>query len=478
VSVRFGIDFGTTNTATVKVVDDKFGTRYDNIGNSGGLPIPSVIAIHKKTGDICFGTDAKKLRNEANPEYHTFASLKSYLGQDTIEVDGKEWSTVELTTLFLKKLKEYVKSESVSNDTLDEAVIAIPVDFTYDQRKNLNKAASNAGIKVTKFISEPTAAYFRYSEMLKGYAKVAVFDWGGGTLDISILENRKGQIFELAVHGEKLGGNDIDYVLAEAIHNDLVTKTGINISFDEMDYIFRSELLEKAEDAKIELGYEEKTRILLFKYGQFGNQVIELTADRMHELIRSKVIDAYRVLTQCLEKANLSIDRLGCLLMVGGSSKIKPIRLIMEEVCKQANINVIYPDEAQWSIADGAAKIAISNSGYCLNSDVGILLSDNTIYKLFERGESVPSIKKTLSLALVEHNYTANFILVDHNRKTLKRIPIKAKGFLEETFNVVGEIGSDLIARVSIGSSSYKSASLHTEEIRELSFYYNLKNII
>ncbi|HYE12464.1 MAG TPA: Hsp70 family protein [Patescibacteria group bacterium] len=474
-SVKFGIDFGTTNTATVKVVDDKYGVRYENIGYPGDIPIPTVIALNKKTGEISFGMDAKEIRNEANPDFHTFSSLKSYLDQEKpLVVSGKVWSPIKLTTEFFKKLKEYVRAKSVGNYDIEEAVIAIPVDSSHEQRKNLLKAANNAGIKVSKFISEPTAAYFKYKEEVKGYSKVAVFDWGGGTLDISILENKQGQIYELSVHGARLGGNDIDYAIAEAIHNDLVSKTGINISFEEMEDIYRNKLLSKAEDAKIDLCHDSEALISLFRYGQFGNQNLYLREERMYELIKPLIIKAYKVLDECLKKAGLVTEQLGCILMVGGSSKIKPIRLIMEEACKKANIKVIYPDDAQWSIADGAAKVALSKSGYRLNSDVGILLSDNTIYKIFERGEAIPSVKHELSLALVEDNRIANFILVDSKMKTIKRIPIKAKGFLEETFKVVGEIDSDLIAKVTIGSGSFDSNTHHTEEIRGLSFYYNL----
>jgi molecular chaperone DnaK len=404
---HFGIDFGTTNTAVVQYRVDEKGTKLEYCSEDM-MPFPSLLAISKKDSSVLFGRQVKARRQQLSRDYHIFASFKSQLGQDEVyKVNGKEYTPTDITALYLKSIKDYIKSNMELE--LDEATFAIPVDFTPLQRKELRKAATSVGIKINKFVSESTAAYMRSIDLVKGLSKVAVFDWGGGTLDISVLSVEKNRLMELAVHGKKLGGDDIDKILARKIHADIASKISVGV-YDDISDADKDMIIAESERAKIVLSDDDFYRVLLNDYVLPGSVRIPLELERFKEIIRPQIDDAVATLYEAIKKANISVAQLDGIIMVGGSCEIQPLQEIMEELFEKKNIKLIFPEDMQWSVAVGAAKIEISDTNYKLNQSLGVILSDETFYPVIEKDSPVPFKTDEIRFGVVEETNDAHFI--------------------------------------------------------------------
>ena len=198
--IAYGIDFGTTNTAVVGRIATEHGVTAKPYGENN-QPFPSLVALHPQKSPL-FGMEVKRRRGQ--------------LREKPIKVGGKNYSPLDVAMLFLKYVKESVEKQT--GIPMTQAAISIPVDYNPLQRHALRQAAEKAGILVQTFVSEPTAAYIRCREEIAGASNIAVFDWGGGTLDVSILTVEKGIVHELAIDGKAFGGNNIDEMIARHIH--------------------------------------------------------------------------------------------------------------------------------------------------------------------------------------------------------------------------------------------------------------------
>lgn len=227
---HIGIDFGTTNTAVVGMMVDEKGSTPKHIilSEDGDLPFSSIVAIPKSDEyDYLFGRSVKKCRLELSKTHHIVTSIKSFLNDQSeiVTNDGKRFSSTQITTMFLNYVKTFIRKKYDVDIT--EATFSFPVDFKQEARKALRNAAEQSGITVNGFISESTAAYIANREQSRAYSKVLVLDWGGGTLDISLLKCVDNKLYELSVMGEKIGGDDIDKLLSENIHSKLVNMTNV-----------------------------------------------------------------------------------------------------------------------------------------------------------------------------------------------------------------------------------------------------------
>ena len=200
-----GIDFGTTNTSVVQITTDEHGQRTRILGENGEFPFPSLLAIDN-TFTVKFGNEVKSNRDFLSANCKVISSFKSILGTDKIiEVYGKRFQPVVLLTKYLECLKEYIQKHH--HITITKAAFSFPVNFTRKARTDLIQAARAAGIKVSSLISESTAAYLATQNETNGLQRVMVVDWGGGTLDVSLLEITAGKVREIAVDGQKIGGD-------------------------------------------------------------------------------------------------------------------------------------------------------------------------------------------------------------------------------------------------------------------------------
>lgn len=464
--ISFGIDFGTTNTAVVECLFTDHGVSATRCGENN-LPFPSLVALHPEKPPL-FGTEVKKRRRQLKTEgYTVISSFKSILGKkERISVVGGSYSPIDVTALFLQYVKASVEQQS--GVEMKDAVIAIPVDFRPEQRCALRDAARQAGIAVRSFVSEPTAAYIHCRKELAGASNVAVFDWGGGTLDVSLISEEQGTIHELAIAGRSLGGNDIDEMLARHLHARVMQEIGVPKAFEDMTDIERDQIIDRSEDAKKRLSVEDFAPVRLMKYG--GKAMIRqsITLEEFQSLIARRVGDAVQVLNQALDKANISLGQLDAVLMVGGSCEMRPIVNRMEEVCG----GIVYrPDNIQWTVAGGAAFLAGKRPVYRLQHDFGVLLADGSVYPIFEAGQAIPCDAPELSFGVVEDTTNAVFILADDQKNELKRIVVPIKGFTAEGLRLRASIDDDMIAHVEI-KSTYAEKMGQRTDINQLEFTY------
>ena len=478
-SEYFGIDFGTTNSATVRIEFE----HIDKYADDQGLPYPSIIAIDRMTGQVkSHGRAAWRQREQLRKSCEIITSVKSHLGTDKTWIIGdKSWSPRQVTTEILKGLKEGVAGRGDGID-MDSAVMAIPIGFSPTKRRELRKAASDAGINILNFVSEPTSAVFKHYSEVSKWQKVAVFDWGGGTLDIAIVELNDGNVVELSTLGKRLGGDDIDIKVAEWAHMEILKKRGGQISFKEMPSTSRDDMMEQAEQIKRDLSDRYESTILLFRYGEIDAEEITLNVDKFVSLIEPELNMAIAYLKEAVKLASLSIDELGCILMVGGSSKLQGL---LERMSKAFDCEIIEPDkDSDWHVAHGAALLNKTQGEYRVSQNIGLLLSDDTYFPLIEQGEIAMHKEHKVTFGQVDDNRNAHFIFMettdnsptvfDRDRKTIGYMTVPTYGFLNEPVELLFRIDKDFLFTVTAMSLNIGSTGSKTWEFDKLRFSYNL----
>lgn len=472
----FGIDFGTTNSAASSMTGDiKENVQQINYGDDEGRPFPSIVAIHKTNGEVITGREAKVRRNELEGEYQYFSSIKTIIGEEiSYRIAGKDWTPIDITAEIFKGLKEKIGSSRVC----EEAIVAVPVGFTAEKKRNLREAARRAGIGIKMFVSEPTAAYCSNYALLQGYRNVAVFDWGGGTLDVAVLHIENGRVHELATDGMTIAGDNIDKKMAEKMHLSFCKKAGVSKAFEDIDDISKDRLLEKCEDAKIAFSdYEDTARINLLKYDELGLVRGTMDYEFFEKLIEPEINQAVECLKNAIEKSGLNTTNIDAILCVGGSSKLRPLReKLVQEYGEEM---LIYPQKVMWDIAKGASIISMSSGHYGLNHPIGIMLSDGEFYSLFSAGQPLPCKEKRINLAIVDDEKHARFIITDSKdekkRSFIQNIMVPAGGFLEEQFELSCFIDEDNLFRMRIRSTQFMKQVLHTWTYDRLKVYYELE---
>lgn len=452
----FGIDFGTTNSAAFSFTGlSAQKARQIHYGDDEGRPFPSIVAINKEDGSVITGREAKDRRNELSQSYRYFTSIKSIIdSNESWKIGGKLWTPETVAAEIFKALIERVKRDGGSN--LDEAVVAVPNGFSPIKKQHLRNAAALAGLRISAFIGEPTAAFCSNSNELRECNTVAVFDWGGGTLDVTVLSVRDGKIQELATDGMNWAGNDIDLKLAEKIHTKIARKNGAAIPFAEMDPASKDRMLTACEAAKIELEDEDTAYIRVNKYADFGTVREALDYDFFDLLIEEDIQNAINCLDAALKKAGqnaVTIDRILC---VGGSSKLRPLREKLTEIYGEDML--YYPDEVMWDIARGAAVSSSHANTFCSNQSLGLLLSNGEYFPLLSEGQPIPCEESEYSFAIVDNSSNATFVITDsalpQKRSFSESITLKARGFLEEHFIVKCYVDQDFVFKMRINSSS------------------------
>ena len=478
-----GINFGTTNTAVVQLLNDEQGIRCINLGEEGEYPFSSIVAIPKHGGTLKFGREVRNHREQLSEEYEIFTSMKTYLGTDKEFVVGaNRYSATEITAEFLKSIKGYIAR--VHKIEIREAGFSFPVNFAPEARYELRVAAKKAGIEVKCFVSESTAAYFANRRVGQVYSRVMVLDWGGGTFDISILEINRKSVREVAVFGEQVGGDDIDTELAKHVHAEIVKKSKKEIqnAFDEMDSVSHDLILARCERAKIEISEtEEDYDLTVYDYGQYGTKSltigVEWFNDIVEPIIKSRILKA---INMALGRANLTPAGIDAVVIVGGSSNLSPYEEAIMRMFGEGKI--ILPDKPQWATAEGAALMQIVGGNFKLNDSLGVFLSDGSVFPLFRANEDgVGSKVKPLSFSLVEDNVDAHFVFTNGDGSIVfERVNIPTKGFLYEEIRLEAEIEDDQIARVRIRNSSMgnsESNPARQVDINQLTFHYDISGL-
>lgn len=451
----FGIDFGTTNSAAFSYTGiDENSIVPIHYGDDEGRPFPSVVAINKSTGEVICGREAKEQKHTLQETHMYFSSIKSIIdSEQTWIIAGKEWTPEDIAAEILKALKARVERDN--NNVMDEVVMAVPVGYSFKKKVHLRNAAKKAGINIKMFISEPTAAFCSNYPELCACKNVAVFDWGGGTLDVVVLNIDHGNISELAAEGMTFAGNDIDLKFAEKMHTRFMKNKTPIIPIENLPATSYDQLLSKCEKAKCDFEDEDVVSISINKYGNYGAVRDSIEYDYFSLLIEQDVDNAINCLKKAIQIAGLNLSSLDRILCVGGSSKLRPLREKLESLFGKDML--LYPERVMWDIAKGAAQIATRSSGYMLSKSIGLQLCDGTYFPLFKEGQRIPCEEVNLIFATTDQGENARFIFTDSSveeeRELYEPFILPLRGFSDEHINLSCYIDQDNVFKVRLGSN-------------------------
>ena len=401
-----GIDLGTTNSC-VAIME---GGNVTIIPNSeGARTTPSVVNI-KDNGEVVVGEIAKR-QAVTNPT-STVSSIKTHMGSDyKVEIFGKKYTPQEISAKILQKLKK--DAEAYLGEEVKEAVITVPAYFTDSQRQATKDAGTIAGLDVKRIINEPTAAALAYGLEKKKEEKVLVFDLGGGTFDVSVLEISDGVIEVISTAGNNhLGGDDFDNEIINWLVTEFKKETGLDLSNDKMAY---QRLKDAAEKAKKELSTLMETSISLpfITMDATGPKHLEmkLTRAKFNDLTKHLVEATQGPTKTALKDANLDANQIDEILLVGGSTRIPAVQEWVENFFGKKPNKGINPDEV---VAAGAAiqgGVLMGDVKDVLLLDVtplslGIETAGGVFTKMIEKNTTIP-VKKSQVYSTYADNQTA-----------------------------------------------------------------------
>ncbi len=422
-----GIDLGTTNSC-VAVVEKGEPIIIPNA--DGGRITPSVVAFTEE-GERLVGNLAKRQavmnpkrtvfavkrlmgRKYDSPEikncieFYPYKILPAKNGDAWIEIDGEQFSPPQISAMILMELKKYA-SEFLGEEVRD-AIITVPAYFDDYQRQATKDAGRIAGLNVFRIINEPTAASLAYGFHKSQEGKIVVFDLGGGTLDVTVLELKEGVFHVLSTHGNTfLGGDDFDRVLMEHIINEFKKQTGIDLSEDKMAL---QRIREASERAKMELSTMKETEISLpFIYAdEKGPKHLQMSITRVEfEALTKHLIDALEEpAILALEEAGIKKEEIDKVILVGGMTRVPAVQKKVEEIFGKPPSKEVNPDEVvamgaaiQGAIMGGEMKSVLLLDVAPLS--LGVETEGGLFTKIIEKNTTIPC-KRTRTFSTVEDN--------------------------------------------------------------------------
>ena len=490
-----GIDLGTTNSC-VAVMEGGKATVVTN--TEGSRTTPSVVAF-TKNGERLVGEPAK--RQAVTNADRTVSSIKRHMGSDyRVEIDGKKYSPQEISAMILQKLK--ADAENYLGEKVTEAVITVPAYFNDAQRQATKDAGKIAGLDVKRIINEPTAAALAYGLDNDKEQKIMVYDLGGGTFDVSIIEIGDGVIEVLATNGDnRLGGDDFDKRITDYMIEDFKSKEGIDLSNDKMAL---QRLREAAEKAKKELSSSTTTNINLpfITANETGPKHFEmdLTRAKFDELTHDLVERTAAPVQNALRDAGLNASDLSKVLLVGGSTRMLSVQEKVKQLTGHEPSKTLNPDEcvALGASIQGGKLAGDAGAGDILLLDVTPLsLSIETLggvaTKLIERNTTIPTKKSQVFSTAADNQTAVDIHVVQGERQFAKDnkslgqfrldgIPPARRGVpqIEVTFDIdangivnvsAKDLGTGKEQHITITSGSNMSDSEIDKAVKEAAEY-------
>lgn len=475
--MRFGIDFGTTNSAIV----------FDHV-NLVAI-VPTAIAFNPINQQFRFGQEVREHHEELLASgWNVMTSIKTCLDDpDKTWLCGGDVETPEtLTTRFFEYLIDLV-AEMRPDDPLERAVISIPVGFTAQKRKALRRAAMSAPLEVTDFVSESTAAVLDAKRELKGLQRVVVFDWGGGTLDVSVLSLSGNRVKELAIGALPRAGDVIDGLVAEWVYaQHRVKYPDVPEDLRDVPAQERDQLLVACELAKRQLSDDVATSVALPKF--LGSVLrVPLDRDRLRSLIKLLMNEAFDTLDRAIAQAGLSARNIDAVLPIGGTSSLAALQ---EEIADRYGYDKVFSlEDPRWVVARGASylaeRLAANPEGRVAKVDqwLGLRLADDSVLRLVQPGDAFGAPATTHHLGIVEDTDAAQLVFVEPAARgtagdelpcNIGYLPVPMQGFNRERLTLKTELTPDLIFVAQAKSEAGNEQDTKEFIYEKLRFIYDL----
>jgi molecular chaperone DnaK len=448
-----GIDLGTSNSAAAAMIGGRATIIPSAEGASvAGKAFPSVVAF-TEDGQRLVGEPARR-QAVTNPE-GTVMAIKRKMGTDyKLNIRGKEFKPQDISAFILQKIKQ--DAEAFLNDKVEKVVITVPAYFNDNQRQATKDAGEIAGLQVVRIINEPTAASLAYGLDKKGDQKILVYDFGGGTLDVSIMEMGEG-VFEVkSTSGDtQLGGTDMDNILVDYIAGEFLRKEGIDLRKDKTA---AQRLREAAEKAKIELTTTMQTSINLpfITANQAGPKHLEMTLQRskLEDLVMPIVAKTRQPIEQALKDAKLNASDVTSIILVGGPTRMPIVKKFVKDIIGRDAESGVDPMECvalgaaiQAGVLEGEVKDVLLLDVTPLS--LGIETLGSVFTKLIERNTTIPTKKSQIFSTAAENQTSVDIHVLQgeramaHDNTTLGRftligIPPAPRGIpqIEVTFDI------------------------------------------